>query len=62
MKQRYNIRVRRGTEIIGEYVFNATGSGLRWVIEHVKPEFNFDILGMDGIVYDRGYFSNKIGE
>ncbi len=55
MKERYSMRVRRGAEVIGEYVFRATPAGLQSVIDNMRPEFQFDILSADGIIFNKGY-------
>ena len=52
MKKCYSLRVQRGDEPIGEYRFNATAEGLRQLIERIKPEFQYDILGEDGIIFE----------
>lgn len=50
-KRPYSLRVSRGAEVIGEYRFRATAAGLKQLIERIKPEFSYDILGDRGIVH-----------
>lgn len=59
MKQRYALRVQRGATVIGEYTINATPEGIRQLIAAMKPEFSFDILGRDGVVYSSA--NSKVG-
>jgi hypothetical protein len=54
-KQRYTLRVRRGSESIGEYDFNATLAGVAQLIAVIRPEFQYDILDGNGILYDGGF-------
>jgi hypothetical protein len=57
-KQRYTLRVRRGSESIGEYDFNATPAGVAQLILAIRPEFKYDILDGNGIFHD-GEFTQK---